>query len=90
MIWSLSTSWKLLLVPKAFGGEGGECKVFQSTVNGLKAENQKWLKMEQVAYINTSCTLWPILLPVYNVVHGYFTAAFFISDIAVNLAIKWL
>ena len=48
------------------------------------------VKMEQVAYINTSCTLWPILLPVYNVVRGYFTTVFFISDIAVNLAVKRL
>ena len=47
-------------------------------------------KMEQVAHINTSCALWPILLPVYNVVHGNFTAVFFILDIAINLAVKWL
>lgn len=77
LMWGLSTSWKLSLVPKAFGGEGGEWEVFQSTVNGLQGVDQKWLKMEQVAYINTSCTLWPILLPVYNVVRGYFTTVYF-------------
>lgn len=47
-------------------------------------------KMEQVAHINTSCALWPISLPVYNVVPGNFTIVFFILDIAVNLAVKWL
>lgn len=59
-------------------------------MNGVKAVDQEWLKMEQVARINTSCALWPILLPVYNAVHGYFTTVFFILDIAINLAIKWL
>lgn len=59
-------------------------------MNGVEAVDQEWLKREQVAYINTSCALWPILLPVYNVVHDYFTTVFFIPDVAINLAIKWL
>lgn len=76
-------------VLKTFGGEGDEFKVFQSTVNGVKTFDHERLKMEQVASIYASCALWPILLPVYNAVHGYFTTVFFIPDTAVNLAIKW-
>lgn len=62
----------------------------KNTVNGVKAVDSGVAKNGTGGPHKYQLCIMANFIASLYVVHGYFTTVFFILDIAINLAIKWL